>query len=237
MDHGSPTIVGTSRPYIIGEQFIPEHQTGLDLFGDHYLGAFKLDYHVTASNGRGTTEPTYDQDSKFAFGGSVKVETPWGLKAGASYYRGRYTGLPAAPGAIAETYREASYGADAQYNHGALHLQSEAMMREHHYVAGQRPANAAGFAPDALDTGLYFLGAWRFDQLWNVTPYTLFESYQTSTSPYFGGLKSLNIGLNFRPSPNLVFKLQGDRTRFDDGPEPLANQKVYSFSAQASWVF
>src|SRR5439155_19746980 len=50
IDHGSPVIIATSRPYIIGEQFFPEHQTGLDAFGSHHQDGFKLNYHLTASN-------------------------------------------------------------------------------------------------------------------------------------------------------------------------------------------
>jgi len=84
-----------------------------------------------------------------------------GLKAGGSYYRGRYTGLPAAAGALAETYDEAAYGGDAQFDRGALHLQGEVIARERHYEVGQRAASAAGFAPDGRDFGFYVLAGYR----------------------------------------------------------------------------
>jgi hypothetical protein len=237
IDHGSPAIVATNRPYIIGEQFFPEHQTGLDVFGTHYISDLKLSGHLTVSNGRGGTEAVTDQDNKLAFGGRAELETPWGLKVGGSYYRGRYTALPAAVGVMPETFREASYGGDAQYKLGALHFQGEVIARERHYVAGQRSAGAAGFVPDGRDFGLYALADYRFDQLWNVTPYGFFELYQPGNGPYFSGLKGVNLGLNFRPAASLVLKLQANRTQFDGGPELLADQKIYYFSTQVSWVF
>jgi hypothetical protein len=96
-----------------------------------------------------------DQDTETAFGGRVEIETPSGLKAGGSYYRGRYTGLPAAVGVMPETFRDASYGGDAQYTLGALHLQGEIIARERHYGAGERTAGIAGFVPDGRDFGFY----------------------------------------------------------------------------------
>jgi len=236
IDHGSPAILGTGRPYIIGEQFFPEHQTGLDLFGKHYVRGFKVDYHVTASNGRGATESQQDQDTELALGGRLEIETPWGLKLGGSYYRGRYTGLPTT-GAPAQTYHEAASGFDAQYDRGPLHLQLEVNARERHYDEGARALSATGFVPDGRDFGAYLLAAYRFDQLWNVTPFAYGEHYRPADHGYFIGVDTQNLGLNFRPAPALVFKLQMTRARFVDGPQALAGQVLYNTSAQAAWVF
>jgi hypothetical protein len=237
IDHGAPTIVAAFRPYIIGEQFFPEHQTGFDLFGSDYAGGYKLNYHLTASNGRGGTESLADQDGKLAFGGRLEVEAPWGLKLGTSYYRGRYTGLPATAGAPAQTFLERAYGADAQFHHGGFQLQGELIARDRHYVAGERAAKGTGFAPDGRDFGLYVLAGYRFGQFWNVMPFGYFENGTTAAPVYQAGTRTVNVGLNFRPTANLVLKLQVNRTRFVDGPELLAGNKVYYTIAQASWVF
>ena len=236
-DHGSPTIIGTMRPYIIGEEFFPEHQTGLDLFGSHYEAGFKLGYHATVSNGRGATEAQADQDNKFAFGGSLELETPWGLKVGGSYYRGRYTGIATTAGAIPETYLEAAYGGDAQYDHGGLHLQAEVIARDRHYAAGKRAATGVGFAPDGRDFGFYVLAGYRFDHLWNVMPYTYYEEYQPTIPLRFPRAFVENVGLNFRPTASLVFKLQATHATFDDGLGFVAGQTVYYYFGQACWVF
>jgi hypothetical protein len=237
IDHGSPAIIATNRPYIIGEQFFPEHQTGFDAFGSKAAAGFKVDYHLTVSNGRGATEAVADQDNKLAFGGRVEIETPWGLKAGGSYYRGRYTGLAVAAGALPETFREASYGGDAQFALGRLHLQTEVIARERHYIAGARAATAAGFAPDSRDFGLYALADYRFDQLWNVAPYVYYERYKPGENAYFDGLHGIDGGFNFRPAPTVVLKLQGSYGKFDSGNLPLSGTSVSFFQAQVSWVF
>lgn len=238
IDHGSPVILGTYRPYTIGEQFFPEHQTGLDMFGSHYQDGFKLNYHLTVSNGRGATEAVSDLDTELAFGGRLELETPWGLKVGGSYYRGRYTGLPATAVAQGETFHEAAYGGDAQFDRGPLHLQGEASLRERHYEVGQRAATGAGFAPDGRDIGYYLLVGYRFDRLWNVMPFVIGERYTPTDHSLTSGGSDLSVGLNFRPAPSLVFKLEAERAvANDDGMGLLAGQKVFVYAAQASWVF
>jgi hypothetical protein len=237
IDHGSPAIVAAFRPYIIGERFFPEHQTGFDLFGSERAGRYMLNYHLTASNGRGGAEAVVDQDGKLAFGGRLEVETPWGLKLGGSFYRGRYTGIPASFGALPQTYLESAYAGDAQLRHGGLLLQGEVITRDLHYAAGQRAATGAGFAPDGRDLGFYVLAGYRFDRLWNVMPFGYFETGTTAVHMYQAGTQTFNVGLNFRPTANLVLKLQMNHTKFDEGPEPLAGNKVFYTVAQAAWVF
>jgi len=237
IDHGSPAIIAVNRPYIIGEQFFPEHQTGLDLFGNYYNSGFKLNYHVTASNGRGADEAQADLDNNLALGARVEVETPVGLRIGASYYEGRYTGFAPAAGAAPPTYLEAAYAADAQYDRGGLRLQAEVIAHEIQYEAGARSTSAAGFAPDGRDFGFYLLAAYRFDRFWSVMPFGYFEHYRPQVRPYFSGIDDVNVGLNFRPTAGLVLKLQAARALFADGPELLASQKLYVYTTQASWVF
>lgn len=237
IDHGSPAILSSGRPYIIGEQFFPEHQTGVDLFGTHYVSDVKLGGHLTVSNGRGGTEAVSDLDNKLAFGGRVDAELPWGVKIGGSYYRGRFTSLPPAAGAQPETFLEASYAGDVQVKYGSLQLQSEVIARERHYVAGQRMTSAAGFVPDGRDFGLYVLAAYRLDRFWNVTPFGYYEYYRPLNSPYYTKIQSITGGLNFRPTPSLVFKAQFNIADFADGPELLGGQQILYLATQASWVF
>ncbi|TMQ06843.1 MAG: hypothetical protein E6J90_45090 [Deltaproteobacteria bacterium] len=237
IDHGSPVVITTGRPFIIGEQFFPEHQTGLDLFGDHYLGRFKLSYHATVSNGRGGADAQLDQDSVFALGGRLELETPWGLRLGSSYYRGRYTALPATAGGVADTYLEASYGGDAQLDRGALHLQAEVIAHDRHYPAGQRSLAGGGFAPDGRDFGFYVLAGYRFDRLWNVMPFVDWDDYRPIDHRYFPHATDVHTGLNFRPAPNLVLKLDFTYATFDSGGGLIAGQTARYYEAQACWAF
>jgi hypothetical protein len=237
IDHGSPVIIATFRPYIIGEQFFPEHQTGLDLFGSYTTGGYKIGYHLTASNGRGGSEAQLDVDSKLAFGGRLEVETPFGVKLGGSYYRGRYTSLTTTAGAMPETFLEASYGGDVQYDRGPLHVQGEVIARERHFAAGQRSATPVGFMPDGRDVGFYALVGYRFDRLWNVMPFFFHEDYRPADHTFLEGVRAENFGFNFRPSPAWVLKLGGAYVRFLGDEGFLTGTGLWIYTTQASWVF
>jgi hypothetical protein len=236
IDHGSPAIVATQRPYTIGEQLFPEHQTGLDLFGSHRFGEYELDFHLTASNGRGGAEAQEDLDSKLAFGGRLELVTPWGLRVGGSYYRGRFTDLQTSTTAPPDTYREVSYAGDVQYDHGPLHLQGELLQhRATHY-------GAEVDSPDALaiggrdEIGGYALASWHFTHLWNVTPYAYYEEFHPDDHTLYSRVRDAWAGLNFRPAPSLVLKLQSGAARFA-GDGILAGEAVLITSAQVAWVF
>lgn len=234
IDHGSPAIIGTSRPFIIGEQFFPEHQTGLELFGSRFTRGLKLSYHLTASNGRGAIDSVQDQDSKLGFGARLEVETAWGLKLGGSYYRGRYTGLAPAAGVAAPTYKEQAFGGDAQLDYKGLHAQVEVIGRLRDY-AGARPAT---FDSDH-DLGAYGLIGYRFDALWSVMPYVQLDRYAPADVASFERVDGVLGGLNFRPASSLVLKIQGVWAEFGDdgGDGGLAGNALYQLSTQASWVF
>jgi hypothetical protein len=235
IDHGSPVIIGTARPYIIGAEFFPEHQTGLDLFGTDHEGAFKIDYHLTASNGRGTTEAQADQDGELAYGARLDVETH-GLKLGASYYRGRSTGLPPIVGGLADTFQEAAYGADIQFDRGGLHLQAEVMARDRHYDDGKRYAIASGFNADGRDTGYYAIAGYRFDRLLNVMPYAVIENHSPADHSSYQQINAGSVGLNFRPAASLILKVQAEYAKFDGGGL-FAGERATLYTSQASWVF
>jgi len=234
IDHGSPAIIPNGRPYIVGEQFFPEHQTGLDLFGSFGHDAFKLSYHATVSNGRGGADAQQDQDDKFAFGGRLELEVPWGLRIGGSIYRGRYTGLSPAPGALPDTYLETAYGGDVQFVRGPLHVQGEIIARDrHHGTAAASLATAA----DGRDFGYYAFAGYRFDRLWNAMPYMLFEEYRPADHTLGEVLRAGNIGFNFRPSSSLVFKVNATWSAISAGMGLLADTTVREFNTQACWVF
>ena len=240
IDHGSPAIIPTMRPYVIGEQFIPEHQTGLELFGSHYLDEYRLDYHATVSNGRSPTEATQDPDMKLAFGGRLALTAPWAgsLALGVSAYRGRSTSLPAvalAPPAV--SFDEVAYAADAVWKHDSLIVQGEAMVRDRRFLAGQRPAKSGGFLPNGRDVGAYGLAGYRFDAVWQVMPFAMFEYYRPLERVFFEKMRVGSVGLNFRPAPTIVLKAMatmGDTTGIGTYGEL---HRVFFFTGQAAWVF
>jgi hypothetical protein len=233
-DHGSPVVISAVRPYIIGEQFFPEHQTGLDLFGSYHRADFRLGYHLTVSNGRGATEAQLDQDNKLAFGGRLELETPWGLKLGGSYYRGRYTGVATTAGTPPDTYLEAAYGGDFQLDRGPLRIQAEVIARDHHHAVD--PGTMGG-ARDGRDFGYYVLAGYRFDRLWNVMPFAYYEQERPADPGYFTLSRDVVVGLNFRPTGSMVLKVSAMYDAFDDGPGALDGERLREYLAQAAWAF
>lgn len=237
-DHGSPVIIGTYRPYIVGEQLFPEHQTGLDAFGSAPVGDYKLGYHATISNGRSETEIVADTDRRPAIGGRLEFEAPWAgtLKLGASGYLGRATGATTSTTTAPEVFDERAYAVDGQWDHGGLHLQGEAIHRHKAYTAGHHPLTLAG-APigNGPDLGVYLLVGYRFAHLWNVMPFAYYEDYRPLVPGILGDIKAINAGLNFRPLATVILKVQGAYAHGDDFG--LLHTSVMFIATQAAWVF
>jgi len=216
VDHGSPAIISAYAPHIISEALFPEAQTGLELYGSALVGDYQVGYYATLSNGRSPVEPTQDLDHRVALGGRLEFEAPWAgtFKVGVSAYGGRATEIvtqapPLPPGAPPDptaptvpyqwSYNEHDYAADVQWDHGGLHLQAE-------YIYHHRDPAGDIVTPSSQGTnqGYYVFAGYRFDRLWNVMPFSYYESW----SPLGGAvnIKEINGGFNFRPTPAVVLK-------------------------------
>ena len=236
-DHGSPAIIAAYRPYVIGEQYFPEQQTGIELYGKTLIGDYRLGYHATITNGRSPVDAVSDPDGKLALGGRIELVAPWSgtLQLGASGYMGRYTGV-AAVGATADSYKERSYGADVQWDHGGLHLQAELIGNDHHYLANARATNAKGFIPDGRQWGAYALAGYRFDRYWNVMPFAMVEYIQPIDDSIYDHITGYSGGLNFRPTSSVILKVMYDFAPAR-GTGLLGNVDIQVFTSQIAWVF
>jgi hypothetical protein len=236
IDHGSPTIIGTSRPYIIGEQLFPEHQTGLEAFGAKSFDEYRLEYHATVSNGRNPFEATRDPDGSPAIGGRLALTTPWlgAMKFGASGYRGR--AFEGTSPATAVTYDETALGLDASWDHGGFHVQGEFLYQQRRYRDGQRAARGVGFMPDGSSHGFYALAGYRFASAWSAMPYVMYEDYTPFDAGYIGDhIQVPSVGVNFRPIPSVVLKAQGTALTFPKSG--LLHGDAKMLYLQAAWVF
>jgi hypothetical protein len=248
VDHGSPVIIPTVRPYIIGEQLFPERQTGIHAFGARPYGDFTVRYHATLSNGRGPLAGFRDLDTNKGIGGRLELETPWlgATHLGVSGYRGRFTDRPAnqlgfdplgRPFAIIPagvSYDEESAGADVFIERDGLHLQGELIYNRRRY-RGARPVFAGVAAEDDAYFGAYGLVGYRFERFWHVMPYALFEVDRPRADPMLPrGTVVYAAGLNLRPIPSVVLKLGLALVDLDD--QVLDEPALYN-SAQAAWVF
>jgi hypothetical protein len=240
IDHGSPAIIGTTRPYLIGEQLFPEHQTGLDVFGAARIGDYRLGYHATVSNGRNPIEATRDPDMRLAFGGRLELEAPWlgQVKLGASAYTGRATELKTTPADVPAAYDEVSYGADALWQRDGWVVQTELVLQRRRYVDGARALRSGGFAPNGSAYGGYVIAGHRFSRLWNAMPYAVVEHYHSYDTAFSGDyVRAAVCGLNFRPTPSLVVKAEHTYAWFAPGESLFAGSHIKLARVQAAWVF
>jgi hypothetical protein len=250
VDHGSPVVIGVQRPYIVGDQLLPQSQTGLELYGKHDFSAFELGYHLTLSNGRGPIDTYQDLNNNKAIGGRLfmHADTPAGsVTLGASAYTGRYTdrtqalvvnpdNTAAFSYPITADYHEVSYAADLKWEFSGFLLQSEFILNQIRYndprpaLLGPTPA----FAPDTQRWGVYGLAGYRFDFL-GTMPYAELEYYDSGPS-LLGKTADVIGGLNVRPTGRVVLKAQYIYAWFPGSLlPPDSHYNVLNF--QAAWSF
>jgi hypothetical protein len=251
VDHGSPVIIGTAKPYVIGESFFPEAQTGFDAFGSVSVGDSTLSYHLTLSNGRGATEAFQDMDDNKAIGGrlSLRMYALGELTVGLSGYGGTVTDrrqqLNLQTMSLSyfnyEHYREVSWAADVRWLWKDLHFQTEAAVHDRVWDDNARPISGAGVQADVRRFGMYALLGYRLPWL-NLMPYMIYSYYDTGSRAAFNGPASQvqvwSWGLNIRINPSIVFKVEYQRGSFlDPTPGTMFEDALQQLSSQLAWAF
>lgn len=253
VDHGSPVIVGVRRPFVVGEALLPQSQTGIQMHGTYNIDPVQLGYHLTLSNGRGPIDAYQDLDNNKALGGRLFMRADTGagnIGVGVSGYRGTYTdrtdeftldtdGNFGIDYPRTAEYDEASWAADAKWEWGGFLLQSEAIMNDVVYD-DLRPADVfavsgpPGFVPDYRRIGIYGLTGYRFDFL-GLMPFAGAEYYDNG-QPFLSKSAAFWGGLNSRPTPRVVLKVQYTYSWFPDFDEP-DDYHYNSLDFQAAWSF
>ena len=257
VDHGSPVIIGPLKPYVIGERFFPEAQTGFELLGSVSVGDnATLGYHLTLSNGRGPVEQYQDYDANKALGGRLFLQGNWfgDLTIGASAYGGTVTDRRRQINLATqqptwfnfEHARELSLAADVRWLWRGLHVQAEAAVHQKVWNDGERPVVAnftttvIGTQPDLRRIGFYVLAGYRLP-LFNLMPYLLYTYYDTDQRSILVGssrVEELAGGLNIRLTPRVVFKVEYGRAIFLSPTPGSPNvDSLDRLDAQAAWVF
>lgn len=254
VDHGSPVILGVTRPYAVGEALFPESQTGFMLHGTEAIGAANVGYVLTLSNGRGPFDTTKDLDKNKAVGWRLRgsYDTDAGLfSLGYSGYRGDYTeglqtwAITPDGGFEASIVKDVNYAElgtafDFRWELGGASLQSEFIMQQVKQKNGQiryqeaSPFAPAGLLPDYRRIGVYGIAAYRIDSLMGLTPWIGTEYYDTGKQPgsfFPDGVHELYVGLNLRPTPRVVLKTQyvGVFMKETDRADILNGQIAWSF--------
>ncbi len=238
VDHGSPTVIGVYRPYIIGQGLFPERQTGIQVSGEWSSDSNLLGYFATVSNGRGPSDAFADLDANKGIGGRLYwTNNNYGtLTIGASAYKGTYSsrnreyGIQTPAGQAPEllglnplvlSYREQSLAADLRWQYHGLLLQSELMQHEVAYKNGYRPGQNGLIFADYRERGYYALAGYRLPWF-GVMPFATVEGYNFASQPFVPPGNAESIGLNIRPEPTVVFKIQYHVSQLggDSSPQP-----------------
>jgi hypothetical protein len=238
VDHGSPTVIGVYRPYIIGQGLFPERQTGIQVSGEWSGDSNLLGYFATVSNGRGPSDAFADLDGNKGIGGRLYwTNSNYGtLTLGVSAYKGTYSSrnrsygiqtpsgqAPALEGLnpLTAQYREQSVAADLRWQYHGLLLQGEVMQHEVVYPNGLRPSQNGLIFADYRERGYYALAGYRLPWF-GIMPFATLQGYNFASDPFVPPANAESIGLNIRPEPTVVLKLEYEASQLgnDASPQP-----------------
>jgi len=255
VDHGSPTIIGIKKPFVVANQLFPEQQVGLQLYGSYFLDPVEIGYHLTLSNGRGPVEyQDFDEDK--AFGGRLyaKTDAVGSLTFGASFYRGGYYDRSAKyvvkdEGATVDQafttiskYQELSLGLDLKWEYKSWLVQGEAIMNEADFDKDSRPRQTVlkppqGFLPDYRRWGAYGLVGYRLPFL-PLMPYVIVQHAYSPDSPSTPPATAYEVGINYRPTAAVVVKLEYTDWHFSaPGSAGFGAYPLRILASQVAWAF
>lgn len=245
-DHGTPTLISLLLPAFQADQYIPNRQLGVQLYGSFYAPGWQLGYHAYVANSRGPSQ--LDLANEKAFGGRLFASSLGGyVKAtiGASGYYGSerdnekrvvsvdpYRVETAELGAM----REWAMGLDAAVDAGPLRVRTEGMVQRREKEEG---SERLGSEPDHYSSDGYVLTAYQLPWL-GLEPYAYFEVMHYP-SP-FGDtalIPSAGLNVHFNPAAQLKtqyahamfhdFSVEEDRTPSDNNVHNVSARLVVSF--------
>jgi hypothetical protein len=253
VDHGTPTYIPIQRPFVVGLDWFPERQTGLELFGRVDVSSYgTVGYHVTLSNGTGPVSEFQDLDDNKALGGRLYFEyrALGELRLGASAYYGRDTqsvpGYVLQPdGAVTSQERlnaqfdALAWAADVSWKYQGWQLQSEWISYQRAYTTRGRTAmNVMGGAQvpgDSFSWGMYGLAGYRF-RWFGIMPFVVVEHIDGQLETNRLSNITFQGGINARPVDSLTLKLGYYHVQFFHGIT-FGKAPLNMLQAQAAWTF
>lgn len=255
VDHGSPTIIGIKKPFVVSDQLFPEQQVGLQLYGSDYFDPVEVGYHLYISNGRGPVQ-YQDFDDDKAYGGRLyaKTDAIGTLTVGGSFYRGNYydrsskyvikdagTRVDQEYTTTAK-YQELSLGADVKWEFKSWLAQGEIIMNEAKFDSGARPRVQVvnppqGFQTDYRRWGAYGLLGYRLPWL-PLMPYVIVQHAYAPNTPNVPPATAYQVGVNLRPTAAVVVKLEYTDWHFHgNGAAGFGAFPLRILASQIAWAF
>ena len=258
VDHGSPTIIGIKKPFVVDDELFPEQQTGLQLYGSGFLDPFEIGYNLTLSNGRGPVDYEDFNDDK-AYGGRVyaKTDSIGTLTVGASFYRGgyydrsaKYTLTTTDGHSVVDQafttlskYQEMSTAADMKWEYKSWLAQGEFIMNEAHFSSGGRPRGdrrdqgPQGFQADYRRWGAYGLVGYRLPVV-PLMPYVIVQHAYSPDMPSTPPATAYEVGVNLRATAAVVIKLEYTDWHFSaPGTMGYGYFPLRILASQVAWAF
>jgi hypothetical protein len=235
LDHGSPVLIGVRPPLLLNVAMFPSRQTGIKVHGGFFLGPERLEYAIYLSNGRGPIS-NFDLDNHKSIGGRLQVASSrlGELKLGISGYWGKFTDtefnvdatkpsvppiLPRLDEEVTEQFKESVIGLDLQFDYRSVGLKAEFIRSVIRFSDEGRPVDfhnkafAFGLGRDTAliaDFAATTVYGTVFYQLpWiDLRPYVRLEWMDGNDNVDFDHTVVLTSGLNYRPHPRIVLKLE-----------------------------
>jgi hypothetical protein len=230
VDHGVPTLISLVLPDFFAQEYIPNHQLGLQALGRTSLGSADLGYHAYVSNGR--TPGITDNNAAKAFGarGFLEWHEPVDIVAGASGYYSHYSDRTKEVVDLQQfivdsdpsvEYDEWAVAGDLAVNAGPTRIRAEWILHRIDYVDGLRASPAPTlYAVDRWRQNFYVIAAHEIGKT-HVEPYVYLE-YARRAQLGDRASSITSLGANYLINPNTQIKVQSAFVRFYPYDEPDA---------------
>jgi hypothetical protein len=245
-DHGTPTLISLLLPAFQADQYIPNRQLGIQLYGSFYPSGWQLGYHAYVANSRGPSQ--VDLGNEKAFGGRLfasSLGSSVKTTVGASGYYGTERNnerrvVSVDPYRLETTelgaMREWAVAVDTAIDAGPLRVRTEGMLQRREAIDGTPRLYSE---PDHHSWDGYVLAAYALPWA-GLEPYAYFEAMHYPSN--LGDtvlIPSAGLNVHFSPSAQLKtqyahamfrdFSVESDRTPSDNDVHNVSARLVVSF--------
>ncbi|MEO7037984.1 MAG: hypothetical protein ABI548_28715 [Polyangiaceae bacterium] len=139
-------------------------------------------------------------------------------------------------------YEEMSLAADVKWEYKSWLAQGEIIMNEAKFERGNRPRAQVvkppqGYTPDYRRWGAYGLVGYRLPVV-PLMPYVIVQHAYTPDTPNIPPATAYEVGLNFRPTAAVVFKLEYTDWHFSGpGAVGFGAFPLRILASQLAWAF